>query len=362
MGLVSAPAVARLADREGADRRKRGKMRADQPVASSPAHTQAGGANRRHLGDHSAQGGHQLVIEPAVPFRLDLTAWALRRRAHNEVDRWDGRAYSRVLALGDEVGMLSVEQSGAPGAPRLTITFAGQALDRGSEADLRHALDRLLGLSVDLSGFRTMAAADPVLHQLAARMRGFRPPRFPTVFEALLNAVACQQLSITVGVHLLNRLAAAHGPRLAGASDGPRAFPGPNDLSAVSPEELRRLGFSLTKARTIIGAAQAIVDGALDLEGLERLDDQAAIEQLTGLYGVGRWSAEYVMLRGLGRLHIFPGDDVGARNKLERFLAIESKLDYEGVERVLARWRPYSGVVYLHLLLDSLSEAGLVQT
>jgi DNA-3-methyladenine glycosylase II len=79
-----------------------------------------------------------------------------------------------------------------------------------------------------------------------------------------------------------------------------------------------------------------------------------------GLYGVGRWTAEYVMLRGLGRLHIFPGDDVGARNKLERFLDIESKLDYEGVARVLARWRPYAGVIYLHLLLDSLSEAGLV--
>jgi DNA-3-methyladenine glycosylase II len=328
---------------------------------SSPEHTEAGGRNRRLVAERNTQRGRQLVTELAEPFRLDLTVWALRRRAHNQVDRWDGRGYSRVFALGEEVGTLSVEQSGAPDAPRLTITFANRALDQSSESDVRHALDRLLGLPVDLSGFKAVAASDPVLHQLAARMRGFRPPRFPTVFEALLNAVACQQLSITVGVHLLNRLAAAHGPPLAGVPDAPRAFPGPHDLAVVSPAELRRLGFSLTKARTIIGAAQAIVDGALDLEGLERVDDQAVVEQLTGLYGVGRWSAEYVMLRGLGRLHIFPGDDVGARNKLERFLEIESKLDYEGVGRVLARWRPYAGVIYLHLLLDSLSEAGLVQ-
>jgi DNA-3-methyladenine glycosylase II len=337
-------------------------MRAEESIAASPsAHTQAARADRRVTRDRSAQGRDRLVIEPAAPFRLDLTAWALRRRAHNEVDRWDGSVYSRILAFGGELGELSVEQSGTPDAPLLTVTLAGRRLDPRSGALLRHALDRLLGLSVDLSGFLAMAASDPVLHHLAVRMRGLKPPRFPTVFEALLNAIACQQLSITVGVHLLNRLVGAYGPALAGSPDGPRAFPGPRELSVVSPEELRRLGFSLTKARTIVGAAQAIVDGQLDLEGLELLDDRAVIEQLTGLYGIGRWSAEYVMLRGLGRLHIFPGDDVGARNKLERFLEIESRLDYEGVGGVLARWRPYAGVVYLHLLLDSLSEAGLVQ-
>ena len=305
--------------------------------------------------------GRTLRVEPAAPFRLDLTAWALRRRAHNQVDRWDGRVYSRALALTDGAVLLSVAQSGTPDSPRLTATLAGAAVDERSEALTRSALEKLLGLGVDVSGFAAMAAQDPVLYELAARMRGFKPPRFASVFEALVNAVACQQLSITVGVHLLNRLTAAYGRPVGDTPDGPHAFPGPDEVSRVAPEDLKRLGFSLTKARTIIGAARAILDGDLDLESLERLDDQAAIERLMGLYGVGRWSAEYVMLRGLGRLHVFPGDDVGARNKLERFLDIESKLDYDGVAHVLARWRPYAGIIYLHLLLDSLSETGLVK-
>lgn len=313
------------------------------------------------LDDTDAPGlRRRFEVEPAAPFRLDLTAWALRRRAHNEVDRWDGHVYSRTLLLGDEAVALSVTQSGPRDAARLAVALAGGPIDRRCEALARGTLDKLLGLEVDLSGFAAMAARDPVLEELAARMRGFKPPRFPTVFEALVNAVACQQLSITVGVHLLNRLAAAHGRAVSGVSGGASAFPGPRELSGVAPEELKLLGFSLTKARTIIGAAQAIVAGELDLEGLELLDDDVAIGRLMGLYGVGRWTAEYVMLRGLGRLHIFPGDDVGARNKLERFLDIESKLDYAGVARALARWRPYAGVIYLHLLLDSLSEAGLV--
>jgi DNA-3-methyladenine glycosylase II len=84
------------------------------------------------------------------------------------------------------------------------------------------------------------------------------------------------------------------------------------------------------------------------------------VARLTGLRGIGRWTAEYVMLRGLSRLHVFPGDDVGARNKLERLLGTRRRLDYEAVRELLARWQPYAGVVYFCLLLDSLSEAGVI--
>jgi DNA-3-methyladenine glycosylase II len=205
-----------------------------------------------------------------------------------------------------------------------------------------------------------MAAPDPLLGPLVERMRGLRPPRFPTVFEALVNGVACQQLSLSVGIHLLNRLVADRGRPVPGHPDGPRAFPTPADLAAVAPAELKLHGFSLAKARTIVETARAIVAGELDLESLENLDDRAAIDRLTSLRGVGRWTAEYVMLRGLGRLHFFPGDDVGAHNKLRRFFDIDVELDYDRVAQLVAPWYPYAGVVYFHLLLDSLSQAGLV--
>jgi DNA-3-methyladenine glycosylase II len=143
-------------------------------------------------------------------------------------------------------------------------------------------------------------------------------------------------------------------------SDGHRAFPTPDELATVQPDELKLHGFSLAKARTIIETAQAIVAGDLDLEALENVDDGTAIERLTSLRGVGRWTAEYVMLRGLGRLDIFPGDDVGAHNKLRRFFQIDTELDYDSVRRLVVPWHPYAGVVYFHLLLDSLSQTGSV--
>ena len=103
-----------------------------------------------------------------------------------------------------------------------------------------------------------------------------------------------------------------------------------------------------------------VMNDGLDLEKLASLKDEAALESLTRLRGVGRWTAEYVLLRGLGRLHIFPGDDVGVRNKLKIWLKVTQPLDYEGVRRTLTRWEPYGGLIYFLLLLNGLAEQGYI--
>ena len=161
-------------------------------------------------------------------------------------------------------------QDGAPDAPRLSVLLAGADRRRVAQRRCaRRALDRLSGLSVDLSAFAAMAATDPLLGPLAGRMRGLKPPRFPTVFEALVNGVACQQLSLAVGIHLLNRLTAERGRPVPDDPEGPRAFPDPESSPPSQPDELKRHGFSMTKARTIIATARAIVAGDLDLEALQ---------------------------------------------------------------------------------------------
>ena len=113
--------------------------------------------------------------------------------------------------------------------PRLSVRLTGRSIKRSDELGARSTLDRLLGLSVDLSSFATMAATDPLLAPLAGRMRGLRPPRFASVFEALVNGVACQQLSLAVGIHLLNRLAADYGRPVSDDRAGPHAFPSRRD-------------------------------------------------------------------------------------------------------------------------------------
>lgn len=309
--------------------------------------------------DHGAGQTARLVINVSSPFRLDYAVWALRRRAHNEVDRIDGDCYRRVLCLAGEPAEVTVRQDPAASTPKLIAELRGPAgpAGRATVAAAPPVLERMLGLDVDLDGFYRVAAGDARLNSLAARFRGMRPPCFPTVFEAVVNAVACQQLSLDVGIHLLSRLAHRFGPAVPGPLTR-HGFPAPDGLAGADPAELRALGFSTAKARTIIAVAGQVADGTLDLEALRDADDDRAMATLLALPGIGRWSAEYVMLRGLARYNVLPGDDVGARNNLRRRFGLAEDAGYDAVASLSRRWQPYAGLVYFHLLLDALTARG----
>jgi DNA-3-methyladenine glycosylase II len=305
---------------------------------------------------------NSFLLEPMAPFRLDLTVWALRRRPNNIVDRWDGQTYRRVLSLPDGFAEVAVTQSGTPETPGLRVTVGAAILGPKVRQGVTTTLELLLGFRADLAAFYPLAARDGILGPLARRFRGMKPPRFATVFEGVITAIASQQVTRTVGVVLLNRLAASCGTVVRNGDAATHAFPRAEDVATLDQGRLRELGFSRNKGRAMIELAQAIIVEGLDLEKLADLPDEEAIERLCGLRGVGRWSAEYVLLRGLGRTHVFPGDDAGARKNLERLLNLSKPLDYPAVHRALERWRPYGGMVYFHLLLNGLEEAGFLAT
>ncbi len=299
-------------------------------------------------------------LEPVPPFRLDLTAWALRRRPDNAIDGWDGQTYRRVYVLADEPVAIAVQQEGPPATPVLRVDLHARRLPPDAASAITAVLERVFGLRTDLSGFYQMADSEPRLRPLARRLGGLKPPRFPSLFEAVVNAIACQQLTLTVGILLLGRLARACGLAAPDGTHNQHAFPRPADLARLDPQVMRALGFSRQKCRALSELGQAVANQRLDLEALAYLDDASAVAQLMSLRGVGRWSAEYVLLRGLGRLDSFPGDDVGARNNLARWLGRPDPLDYAGVRAAVAPWQPYAGLVYFHLLLERLAAAGAI--
>ena len=303
----------------------------------------------------------RLTLRPYAPFRLDLTVWALRRRPRNAIDSWDGMRYSRVIEVDGVPARLVVSQTAPATDPQLEVLCIHRG--RTVAADRITALvRRLLGLDVSLADFYRLAATDARLRGLVRRFTGFRPPRFPTVFEAAVNAVCCQQLSLEVGIELMNRLTGAAQVELTGATAGATtifAFPQPRDIARLSEERLRGLGFSRQKAATLTNVARLLSSDERYLERLAELNNESAKAGLLELKGIGRWSAEYVLLRGLGRLSVFPADDVAAQKSLRRWLGIGVRTRqsaYERIHRALRRWYPYGGLIYFHLLLASLAE------
>ncbi|VVB95686.1 HhH-GPD superfamily base excision DNA repair protein [uncultured archaeon] len=222
-------------------------------------------------------------LKPIAPFRLDLTVWALRRRSNNIVDRWDGETYSRLLPLDGLAVKVAVTQTGPPDNPELNIETT--APEKGS--NIAAIIERMLGTSKDLSGFYRLASGDARLAPLAERFRGLKPPRFPTLFEALVNGIACQQITLSLGILLLNRLATNYGMSALQENTSVYAFPLPEDLAGLGTQDIRNLGLSYNKARAIIELARIIVDRHLDLEDLEAMDDETAVSHLLQFRGVG---------------------------------------------------------------------------
>ena len=303
----------------------------------------------------------RFLLRPVPPFRLDLTAWALQRRPGNLIDRWDGRTYHRVLAVEEgtfDVAVCEADESGRT----LKVTVKTASLQKQTKQRIKELLECVLGVRSDLSGFYRMGEKDPMLKPLVRRFRGLKPPRFFSTYEGLINGISCQQLSLALGIQLLGRLTRRFGPSLGNGDSASYGFPRPQDLAVGKPEDVKSLGYNFQKARTMVDISRAIVEGRLDLGALARESDEEAIRQLMKLPGVGRWTAEYTLLRGMGRWHIFPGDDQGARNSLACWLHLRKPLNAIRARRIIGQWQPYGGLIYFHMLMKSLSDAGYLRS
>ncbi len=303
----------------------------------------------------------RFTLPAAEPFRLDLTVWALRRRENNIIDRWDGRHYARVFAFDHSAVQITVTQVDPSSRAQVEVLLQGrQDITPQVKDEIQQRIQNMLGLGLNLGPFYSLVARDEVIGPLVRQFMGVRPPRYPSLFEALVNSIACQQVTLNLGILLLDPLAEKFGAVFLEEGTPRYAFPHPADLADVPEDEIKVLGFSRQKVRAIKQLSAAMVSGQLDLTGLDDMTDQEAIDFLTSLRGIGRWSAEYVLLRGLRRLDTFPGDDIGAQNNLQRLFQLDHKPTYDEIKKLAQRWHPYEGLVYFHLLLEKLSLKGFV--
>jgi DNA-3-methyladenine glycosylase II len=271
---------------------------------------------------------------PPGPFRLDLTALVLERHPRNPFDRWDPTRGSWRRRFAGGLAAVSLGEGG--------LEVAGPAPPEEVAA--------LLGLGCDPSPLYRLAERDPLLRRLVPPLAGLRPQRFPTVWEALCHGVACQQVSLASGLAALGRLAARWG----GTVEGLALLPPPEALEVL---DLDGLGLSRQKQATLRRLAALARQGGL--EGLRTLPTEAARRELQALPGVGPWTASYVLLRGLGRLEVFPLGDAGAARRLAAWLG-RPRLGSEEVARLVARWGEFRGLVYFYLL--GAARAGLEPT
>lgn len=158
-------------------------------------------------------------------------------------------------------------------------------------------------------------------------------------YGALVRTIVGQQLSTKAARAIYDRVSSLFGG----------SAPGPVEILSAEDEELRAAGLSRPKVSYLKDLARRVVDGDLDLESLHTLPDNVVIEKITGVKGLGRWSADMFMIFHLGRPDVLPVGDLGIRRAVERAYGLDDPPDAQALAAIAAPWRPRRTLATLYL-------------
>jgi DNA-3-methyladenine glycosylase II len=298
------------------------------------------------------------AVAVPVPGPVDLAGSldVLRRAGDDLLDRWDGRHWLRTVAVDGHLVGAAARPSGTAADPVLLVTAEDGAAPAATGRVLAGAFPTAPAALAEL------AAADPVVARIATRFPGVGPVLQPDLLTAVVRAISAQQITLRFAATLRGRLARRYGHR----HQVPVPQPAPGDPSATEVwsldasrlaragiADLRELQLSTSKAVAVTVFAAAVAEGRVDLRTLAGLDDEEVVDRLVGYPGIGRWTAEWLLARTLGRPRVVAGD-LGVR-KAVGAAYLDGRMPSEAEVRALtAHWGPAAGVAQ-QLLLHWLS-------
>lgn len=192
-------------------------------------------------------------------------------------------------------------------------------------------------------GHHATLRADPVMAAVlkAAGRYALEPQLARAPFESLARAIAHQQLSGVVAQKIVARFCALY-------PDTP--FPTPEALRATAPEQLRAVGFSFAKIRALHDLADKTLAGIVpDSATLHALEDEAIIERLSSVRGIGRWTVEMLLMFQLGRADVWPVGDFGVRNGFKLAYGLKHLPTPRALHEFGERWRPHRSAAAWYL-------------
>jgi DNA-3-methyladenine glycosylase II len=315
--------------------------------------------------------GSDGLLRLAGPLDVPGSLEGYRRSGDDLLDRWDGAVWLRVLPLDGRPVAVAARPVGTVSAPALQVATGGGA-------DAAAAGRALAGAFVTApAALRELAAADPVVAAAADRWPGVGPVLQRDLLTAVVRSISAQQITLRFAAVLRARLARRFGvrhtvpvpPEGSGEPQGgapenraPASTTGEVwglDAAALAGAEvadLRALQFSNAKAVAIVAFAGAVADGRLRLDELAGLDDEQVIDRLVAFPGIGRWTAEWLLARTLGRPRVVAGD-LGVRKAVGAAYLGGRMPSAAEVRAATAHWGAAAGVAQ-QLLLQALAAGG----
>ncbi len=294
---------------------------------------------------------HEISIEPVLPYDFELSA-NIFSKGDKQFRTFQDGEFWQMLSIDSKPFLCKIRSVGSVNKPSLVVRTHFVHSEHQENIRVADKVNALLNLQMDLKPFYRVAKKDPVLAKLVERLEGLKAPRTETVFEALVDSIIEQQISLDVARALQLRLIKRFGEEAKIDGDIYYTFPRPEALGHAEIAEMRNLGLSVRKAEYVRDSAKAVVDGKIDLESMRgRSNTDDLIEELTNLRGVGRWTAELVIIRGMGRFEAVPADDLGIKRTVSRFYFDGKAASADQVRELARNWGEWSGLASFYLLM-----------
>lgn len=242
------------------------------------------------------------------------------------------------------------DHDGSPVGVRVTAGRGGPVAEvpanpRGLPgAVIRAQVERILSLDVDGSGFAAVAARDPVVGDLCRLLPGLRPVLFTSPYESAAWAILSHRVRMTQAGVVRRRIARELGERIDFGDRALFAFPAPERLTTLEPGP----GLTLGKLAHLRALGQAAADGELDVGVLRAMPYDEAVAHLMRLPGIGPFSAELIMIRGVGDPDVFPSRTPQLHRAMADAYGLGPEPRLDALAAIADGWRPYrSWVAFL---------------
>jgi DNA-3-methyladenine glycosylase II len=294
-------------------------------------------------------------LKPVPPYNFNLSA-SIFSGGDNQIRQYQDGIFHQAVRVDDQLILVKVKSRGTVDEPELEIKLeSASKVELATQHRAVEILSSILNLQLDLRPFYKISRKDRVLGVITEELKGLKSPLTPTVFEALVDSVIEQQISLAVARIMQNRLIKTFGDALEIDQETYYVYPTPKKLASISIDGLKSVGLSSRKAEYILGISKLISEGQLDLEKFKQYEDTSRIiEEMDQIHGVGVWTSEMTIIRGMGRLEVIPADDLGLKKIISHFYFRDRKILSKDARQIAENWGEWKGLAAFYLIMATL--------
>jgi DNA-3-methyladenine glycosylase II len=299
----------------------------------------------------------KITLDAVPPFSFDLSA-EIFSNGDRQIRKYEKNRFGQIIRTNGKLILATVKSEGTIDKPKLSAELkSDKALTQDDAKKAQETISVLFSLNFDLAPFYEDVKTDDTMTRVTQKLWGLKSPTTQTAFEALIDSIVEQQISLKVANSIESKLTKRFGDALSIDGEVYYAYPTPQKLASVGIDAIRQCGLSQRKAEYIQGIAELVADGELNLEKLKNCGSaNEIISELDRVRGVGLWTAELTMLRGMQKFEALPADDLGLRRTIVRYYCGGKVITSAQARQIAENWGRWKGLAAYYLVVAEMKD------